>query len=306
MGCRYDPTGQFVAAGAKTITSCCGGLDRTKRRSYSSHDSWIRGLAFTRDGNQLLSAGYDGRLVWWEPFGSGEPIRRLDAHNGWIRAIEVSPDGQSVATCGNDNLVKLFHLDTGEQIAEFAGHEQHVYSVMFHPQGESLISGDLAGKIHEWNVASHSLLRTLDGSKLTTFNGGQRVFYGGVRCLALSPDGTQLAAGGLHEASNPLGSVQEPLVVVFDWKSGEAKQQLATKDRLIVRRVIYHPDGFLIAVAGCHSGAVLFFRGEELEPFHQHKLADTAFDGDLHPDGLQLATAHEDGKVRITQLAAKA
>ena len=40
--------------------------------------------------------------------------------------------------------------------------------------------------------------------------------------------------------------------------------------------------------------------------FHKLKLPDTIREMDLHPDGIQVATAHFDGHVRICKLAPKA
>ena len=46
--------------------------------------------------------------------------------------------------------------------------------------------------------------------------------------LAVSPDGKWLAAGGLYKATNPLGAVHEPIVLLFDWESQKVeKQQIA-------------------------------------------------------------------------------
>ena len=60
---------------------------------------------------------------------------------------------------------------------------------------------------------------TFDATALHTYEGGQQVHYGGIRGLAFSPDAKQIVAGGLHKATNPLGNVQEPLALRFDWES---------------------------------------------------------------------------------------
>jgi len=148
------------------------------------------------------------------------------------------------------------------------------------------------------------MMRTFDAKPLRVYHESQRVHYGGVRCLALSGDGTQLACGGLHEASNPLAADQQPLVVVFDWESGEQMHTLEAGEKVIAItwRVIYHPEGFLISVSGSEGGYLMFFKPGENTAFHRLKVAGSAFDGDLHPDGLHIATAHHDGQIRVSRM----
>jgi hypothetical protein len=65
-------------------------------------------------------------------------------------------------------------------------------------------------------------------------------------------------------------------------------------------------DGSLMGVSGGSSGGnLLFWKPDSEKPFHRFQLPNIARDMDLHPDGLQVATAHHDRHVRITRLAAK-
>src|SRR5262249_12788785 len=144
---------------------------------------------------------------------SPKPIRSIEAHKGWIRSLDVSPDGSLIATGGNDNQVRLWNAADGKKVCQFSGHDRHVYNVLFHPEGKYLLSGDLMGVLNQWEVATGKKVRKFDAKALHTYEGGQAVDYGGVRSMAISPDRKRLAAGGLYKATNPLGSVQEPLVL---------------------------------------------------------------------------------------------
>jgi len=312
LGCRFDPTGRYVFASSFDFTIQRWDLQEDQHASFAGHQSWLRGMGFSNDGQFLYSAGYEGKLCFWEattspaeePF---KPIRELQAHDGWVRWLAVHPDGKLIATAGNDLKIKLWSTDSGELVQTLEGHQKHIYSLLFHPNGQLLLSGDLQGVVNQWDLASGNLVRSLDAKPLHTYHGGQQVDYGGVRCMALSADGKLLSCGGLHKATNPFAGVQEPLVVVFDWETGkQVRTHEATEiPRGIVWRLFFAPNDTLISGIGGQDAFLAFWK-EDKTDFHKLALPDTLLDLDRHPNGLDLATAHHSGEIRITRMAKKA
>ena len=273
------------------------------------HDSWVFSLAFSSDGERFFSGGGDGRITVWETAAATPaPIKKIDAHQGWIRAMGVSRYGLLLASGGNDRVVKLWDVTTGASVRELKGHAGHIYSLEFHPDGKTLLTGDLLGSIRQWDLATGNLLGTFDAKPLHTYEGGQQVDFGGVRGLAITPDGKTIAAGGLHKATNPLGAVHEPLVLLFDGESRKnTKKQLT--DGIpggVLWRLRYLADGTLLGGSGGTTGGLLLFWKDDAEKdYHRLVLPNILRDFDLHPDGMRIASAHHDGHVRITRLGAK-
>ncbi|MEX1230160.1 MAG: WD40 repeat domain-containing protein [Planctomycetaceae bacterium] len=310
VSCRFDPTGKYVVVGGEDYTLQRWDLASGTAVSFKGpHDSWIRSLGFSPDGQTLYSGGYDGRLVWWPLAAEApEPIRAVQAHDSWLRSLSVSPDGSKIATCGNDRLVKVWNAADGSLIRELTGHEHYVYTTLFHPNGEILLSGDLKGVVKQWNVADGGHARDFAAAPLYFANGaGQGVDYGGVRALSISPDGKSLAAGGLHKATNPLGAVNEPLVILFNWEKGEVVRSHVTEGvNGMSWRLVHHPDGYLISGTGGSSGGwIMFFKPDQDREFFRFQMPNTVRDMDLHPDGIQIATAHYDRHVRISRMIPK-
>lgn len=309
--CRIDPQGRYVFGGSEDVVVSRFQLSDGERTALSGgHQSWVRALAFVNEGTQAVSGACDGKITWWDTAAeSPAPLRSVEAHQGWVRSMDASPNGGLIATGGNDNMVRVWNASDGSLLRELVGHKGHIYSVHFHPQGDLLLTGDLMGVIKQWEVGTGKEVRTFDASPLHTYNGGQGVNYGGVRALAVSPDGKTLAAGGLHEATNPFAGVNKPLVLLFDWETQEVRQKLVTEGvgRGVVWRLIWLADGTLAGVSsGSREGVLLFWRPDAAKNYHLLKLPSNSRDMDLHPDGLRVAIAHFDKHVRIVQLTAKA
>ncbi len=305
--CRFDPKGRFLFAAAEDRSVVRWDLSSGAKTVLAGHDSWVGDLAFSPDGEWLVTAGYDDTLAWWPAAAEKpEPARKVRAHEGWIRALAVSPDGKILASAGNDRAVRLWNLSDGSPLRSMEGHGGHVYSLLFHPSGDFVVSGDLLGQVHQWEVATGQLAGIFAAKALHSYNRGQAVDFGGVRGLSLSPDGKHLACGGLHKAENPLGAVHEPIVLRFDWETGKLLQSHVQPGlRGVAWRVLFHPEGFLMGDSGGGGGGHLLFWNQEEKPFHAFKLPDTAREFDLHPDGLQVATAHYGKTVRISRMAPK-
>jgi WD40 repeat protein len=311
IACRFDPTGQFVFCGSEdTVGERFQLSDGAKTVLAGGHTTWVNAIAFSGDGKLAMTGACDGKITWWSVADeSPQPIRSVTAHGTqWVRSLATSPDGTLLASGGNDRRVVLWSIADGSAVRELPGHEKHVYSVAWHPDGKSLFSGDLGGVIRQWDIASGAELKKLDAAALYSYNGGQQVDFGGVRTLAVSNDGKWLAAGGLYKASNPLGAVHEPLVLLFNLETGAFEKQLVAEGitQGVIWRLCWLPDGTLTGVSGGGSGGWLFFWKTDAEKdFHRFQLPNLARDMDVHPDGLQIATAHHDRHVRITKLTPK-
>ncbi len=309
--CRFDPAGRFVFCGSEDAAVERFNLaDGVRTIMNGGHQTWVHAIAMSNDGSHAISGGCDGKLTWWESAAAEpKPIRTIDAHKGWIRSLDVSPDGSLLVSVGNDNMVRLWNISDGSLIRELTGHSRHVYSVAFHPNGEFVLSGDLIGSLRQWETATGKEIRTFDATPLHSYNGGQQVDFGGIRAIAVSPDGKWLVAGGLYKATNPLGNVHEPLVLLFDMETQKLEKQLIAEGITngVIWRLRWLSDGSIMGLSGGGDGGfLLFWKPDTEKDYHRFKLPSLARDMDLHADGLQVATAHYDKHVRVTRLAAKA
>ena len=314
MACRFDPVGKHLFASAENRSIYRWKLEaaakdpKHKPVAFGAHESWMFDLAVTADGQTLISAGGDDQLIWWPASAEApQPIRKVKAHQGWIRSIRLSPDGKLLASGGNDRMLRVWNVADGTKVHEFSEAAREIWSVAFHPDGKSVLGGDLDGKIHQWDIAAGKHVRSFDAAPLHEFEKGQSVHYGGVRALVVSTDGKWVVGGGLHKGTNPLGNIQQPLALRFDWQSAKLTRQHVTTGFTNERiwGMHYHAQGFLVAAIGGSKGALLFWNEGDDPSFHTFALPSTARGMAVSSDGMQIATTHFDSKVRVTKLSAK-
>jgi len=276
-GVRLSPDGRLLAAGSfegsvrrwDTTASPFAELPALK-----GHNGWVQGVAFHPDGKLLFAADSWGRLACWP---AGERDAKAiwnvtDAHDGWIHALAVSPDGKLLATGGRDKTIRLTTSDDGKKVQTLAAGED-VLAVAFHPDRKSVLSGDLKGVVRQWDVPSGKAVREMDARVMFLRDRIQDV--GGVRCFAFTPDGSTVFVGGSQPKTGAF--VQGiPLVLAFDWKSGQSKPLYkgATDAEGYVLDLHWHSDGFLVFVTSGQpgQGKLIFHRPSEPQPFFTQPL----------------------------------
>jgi WD40 repeat protein len=308
IGCRIDPSGKFVFAGAQDNAIVRWELGSGKKTVLAGHRSWVRALAFAAREKVLFSADWAGQILVW-PTEADAPTAKVTvaAHRGWARALALSPDGRTLASCGNDHLVKLWSVPDCKLLRAFEGHECHVYNVGFHPDGRSLVSADLKGKVKVWDLAKGAVAREMDAKVLHKYDPNFMADHGGVRSMAFSRDGGLLACAGITNVSNAFAGIGNPLVVLFDWASGKQKQLLRPRINFngTAWGVAFHPAGFILGVGGGNGGALWAWKAEQALSTYALTLPNNARDLALHPDGRRLAIPFFDGVARIYDMGPK-
>jgi WD40 repeat protein len=262
-------------------------------------------------GDMAISGGYDGRLIWWH-MGERRVVRTVDAHRRWIRQIAVSPDGSKLASVADDMVCRLWDASTGAMIREMRGHAertpQHfssmLYACVFSADGRRVATADRVGHVVVWDAANGQQVSVVEAPTLYTWDGVQRIrSIGGVRGLAFSPDGTQIAVGGVGQINN-VDALQGPSrVEIYNLETRKRVGEF-TGPQGIVNRLIWHPQGqWLCGLGGGGSGLALFYNVAGRTMIHQGNMPMFVHDATFNEDFTTLyAVGHN--KAAVMELRA--
>src|SRR5271166_5682591 len=159
------------------------------------HMALIGSLAFTPDGQQLVSASDDKTIRVWD-IATGKTLRTIRGEAapgdpGKIYTMALSPDGKWLAAggwthgnCrGRCGEIRLYDFASGKLVALLKGHENVVYDVAFSPDGQRLISGSFDNSAIIWDVAARQVLHLLKGHR------------DHVTTVGFTPDGARAVTG---------------------------------------------------------------------------------------------------------------
>src|SRR5262249_57659029 len=120
-----------------------------------------------------------------------------------------------------DSAIQVFNMTDGKEGKKLTGHKGAISGLVYTAKGDEIISGSADKTVKIWNVA--------DGMAKTTLE-----HVGPVSCVALSKDGTHVAAGSAKS--------------IKVWKLADGKEVTNITTKGDVRSLSFSPKGEIVAV----------------------------------------------------------
>ena len=181
------------------------------------HDRFVFSVAFSPNGQELVSTGADQALRRWRVDGhplfvvkqnaitavfspggqtilasnndqgllldlGGDLQMALPRGDSKITSVAFSPDGNLMLTGDRDGAARLFNRE-GSEVLKIYGKARKVFSVAFHPSGQYFLTGNFD--------TMNATLWDLKGNQIQAFNGHESIVFG----VAFSPDGQWVLTG---------------------------------------------------------------------------------------------------------------
>lgn len=216
---RMSRDGKRVVAGNGHLRLDVWDAKSKKRLFELETEGIVSRLSLSVDGKRAVTASMNNTLAFWDIV-KGKHLGGTQTKKSFVIAAASSPDGMRALYGGTDGVVRLFDLAKNADVATSPG-KGWIEAIVCSDEG-TFASGGRDKTVMLWDEAAKPI-RTLRGFSRT------------ITCVAISPDGTRVAATG---GGSPM---------VWNAKTGESLGSLDVDKSYDVR---FSHDGASIVALG--------------------------------------------------------
>jgi WD40 repeat protein/serine/threonine protein kinase len=251
-------------------------------KTFRDHSAAICGVAFSPDGQRVVTGGYDKTAKVWDPV-TGRQLLSFNGHVSNINAVAFSPRGDWVVTGSDDATAMVWNANTAKPIRTLTGHSNGISSVAFSPDGRRIVTGSMDQTAKVWDANSGETLVTLKGHS------------DAIKSVAFSPDGKRIVTGSgyLWEFFG-----KDYTAKVWDAGTGALLLELAGHNGT-VQAVTFSPNGQTILTGSCDRTAKVWdsVTGKELLTLKGHSAPVVSVA--ISPDGKWIVTGSFDQTAKV-------
>lgn len=245
-------------------------LESGESQLLYSHDSYASGVVCIHENGQLVSAGYDGRIKWFD-LETKSVVRSIEAHSFWSwnltraknKPVVASVTGQYRAGSyeyhpkpSDEPCVRVYDALTGQLLSEFE-HLPPVQAVALTGDGQHVAAGNLMGQVGVWQVGGERVAtwKTDDFTAFGIIKSHCQI--GGIYAAEFTDD-DQLLIAGMGPMRDPMAGNGKMRWRQIDWKSDQAQQVAQSDDKKagegLMETLAIAPDGSHFVMAGRLKG----------------------------------------------------
>ena len=165
LGSAFNAAGTQVAITAVPLNnrkiSIWDLQSKTSVKTLTGHVQVVECVAFSPDGQRLVSGSFDSTVRVWALATTGDPlVHTLTGHAGRVIAVAFNHAGTQIVSGGEDGTVRVWDAQTGASFAELSGHTGPVNCVAFSPNDTRVASGSDDKPIRLWDPAAGTTVQT--------------------------------------------------------------------------------------------------------------------------------------------------
>ena len=133
------------------------------------HTSAVACLAFSPDGEHIISGGDDGVIKLWE-VATGREVRSFGNLDAGITALAYSPVAPLALAGYRDGTIALWDATTGDHVRRYSDHGEQIQALAFSGDGSRIYSGDKGRNIIVWETSTAAPIRKIAGDRSKFYN----------------------------------------------------------------------------------------------------------------------------------------
>ncbi|ELU36529.1 peptidase C14 [Rhizoctonia solani AG-1 IA] len=283
---RYSHSGTRVVSGLKdgSIHVWDVATSQLVLGPLHGHDRGVSSIDYSGD-DRYIASGSGTTLRIWNGLTGQDMHGPMEGHDDFVNCVRFSPDSTVVVSGSYDCTVRIWDVNTGQQVGQLFNRASPILSVGISSDGHRVACGSI-----DDNIA------ILDRHSGTTLVGPIDAHKSCVSSVEFSPDGTHLVSGSYDES-----------VKIWDAETGEqviACGESGGVHSALVSSVSFSPNGLYVA-SGSDDHTVRVWDSQNGKliygPLKGHTSGVECIQ--FSPDGSHLVSCSEDCTIRFWDLS---